>query len=78
MSCHFTAYSVHFVKRPGAVLDQGSVVAKLELDDPTRVNKVKLFIIRILTLWTLYLIVGLLRVIFPTRELCKCSINKRG
>ncbi|XP_033643702.1 acetyl-CoA carboxylase-like isoform X2 [Asterias rubens] len=34
---------VHFVKRPGAVLDQGSVVAKLELDDPTRVNKAQVF-----------------------------------
>ena len=61
MSCHFFADSVHFVKRPGAVLDQGSVVAKLELDDPTRVNKVKLFIIHILMLWTLYLFLGLLR-----------------
>ncbi|XP_038054037.1 acetyl-CoA carboxylase-like isoform X2 [Patiria miniata] len=34
---------VHFVKRPGAVLDQGSVVAKLDLDDPTRVQKAQLY-----------------------------------
>ena len=33
--------SVHYVKRPGAVLDQGSQVAKLDLDDPTRVHRVR-------------------------------------
>ncbi|XP_022081008.1 acetyl-CoA carboxylase-like isoform X4 [Acanthaster planci] len=34
---------VHFVKRPGAVLDQGSVLAKLDLDDPTRIHKAQIF-----------------------------------
>ncbi|XP_063969750.1 acetyl-CoA carboxylase-like isoform X1 [Lytechinus pictus] len=34
---------IHYVKRPGAVLDQGSVVAKLELDDPSRVQKAQLY-----------------------------------
>ncbi|XP_071847877.1 acetyl-CoA carboxylase-like isoform X3 [Apostichopus japonicus] len=32
-----------YVKRNGAVLDQGSVIAKLELDDPGRVQQAKLF-----------------------------------
>lgn len=35
--------SVHFVKRPGAVLDAGSVVARLDLDDPSRVQQAELF-----------------------------------
>ncbi|XP_075727087.1 acetyl-CoA carboxylase isoform X4 [Rhipicephalus microplus] len=30
---------VHFIKRPGAVLEAGCELARLELDDPTRVNK---------------------------------------
>ena len=33
-------YSVHYLKRPGAVLDSGSIVANLVLDDPTRVVQV--------------------------------------
>ena len=32
--------SIHYVKRPGAVLDSGSTVATLVLDDPTRVVQV--------------------------------------
>ena len=32
--------SVHFVKRSGATLEAGSIVARLELDDPSRVQKV--------------------------------------
>ena len=32
--------SVHYVKNPGAVLEPGSVVAKLELDDPSKVTQV--------------------------------------
>ena len=31
------------MKRPGAVLDSGSVVANLQLDDPTRVVQVTCF-----------------------------------
>ncbi|XP_071137494.1 acetyl-CoA carboxylase-like isoform X4 [Mytilus edulis] len=34
---------VHFVKRPGAVLDTGSYVARLDLDDPSRVQQAELF-----------------------------------
>ncbi|XP_072165037.1 acetyl-CoA carboxylase-like [Diadema setosum] len=34
---------IHYVKRAGAVLDQGSVVAKLDLDDPSRVQKAQVF-----------------------------------
>lgn len=34
---------INFVKRAGAVLEAGSVLAHLELDDPSRVNKAKLF-----------------------------------
>ncbi|CAC5416437.1 ACACA [Mytilus coruscus] len=34
---------VHFVKRPGAVLDAGSYVARLDLDDPSRVQQAELF-----------------------------------
>ena len=36
-------YSVHYVKRPGAVLDGGSVVAHLDLDDPSRVQQAQSF-----------------------------------
>lgn len=32
--------SVHYVKNPGAVLEPGSIVAKLELDDPSKVTQV--------------------------------------
>ncbi|XP_076444830.1 LOW QUALITY PROTEIN: acetyl-CoA carboxylase-like [Babylonia areolata] len=32
---------IHFRKRPGAVLDAGSIVATLQLDDPTRVQQAK-------------------------------------
>ncbi|XP_064618157.1 acetyl-CoA carboxylase-like isoform X2 [Liolophura sinensis] len=34
---------IHYVKRPGAVLDPGSLVSHLQLDDPTRVQQAKLF-----------------------------------
>ena len=33
--------SVHYVKNPGAVLEAGSIVAKLELDDPSKVTQVQ-------------------------------------
>lgn len=36
-------FSVHYVKRPGAVLDGGSVVAHLDLDDPSRVQQAQSF-----------------------------------
>lgn len=32
---------IHYVKRPGAVLDPGCVIAKLQLDDPSRVQQVR-------------------------------------
>lgn len=38
---HWFFNSVHYVKNPGAVLEPGSVVAKLELDDPSKVTQVK-------------------------------------
>lgn len=38
---HWSFNSVHYVKNPGAVLEPGSVVAKLELDDPSKVTQVK-------------------------------------
>ncbi|XP_076323761.1 acetyl-CoA carboxylase-like [Tachypleus tridentatus] len=34
---------VHFVKCPGAILEAGSILARIELDDPTRVTKAQLF-----------------------------------
>ncbi|XP_074643040.1 acetyl-CoA carboxylase-like isoform X2 [Tubulanus polymorphus] len=34
---------VHYVKRPGAVLDAGNIVARLQLDDPSRVKQAKIF-----------------------------------
>ncbi|XP_077530099.1 acetyl-CoA carboxylase isoform X3 [Haemaphysalis longicornis] len=34
---------IHFIKRPGAVLEAGCELARLELDDPTRVNKAQPF-----------------------------------
>ena len=34
--------SVHYMKRPGATLDAGCVIAKLHLDDPSRVQQVGL------------------------------------
>lgn len=33
---------VHFIKRPGAVLESGCVVARLELDDPSRLHPASL------------------------------------
>ncbi|XP_038231848.1 acetyl-CoA carboxylase 1 isoform X3 [Dermochelys coriacea] len=33
---------IHYVKRPGAVLDPGCVIAKLQLDDPSRVQQADL------------------------------------
>nr|XP_023016054.1 acetyl-CoA carboxylase [Leptinotarsa decemlineata] len=35
--------TVSYVKRPGAVLDAGSIIASLELDDPSRVTKAILY-----------------------------------
>lgn len=32
--------SVHYMKNAGAVLEPGSIVAKLELDDPSKVTQV--------------------------------------
>ena len=40
----FFFYSVHYVKNPGAVLEPGSIVAKLELDDPSKVTQVRMVI----------------------------------
>lgn len=34
---------VHHVKRSGAVLEAGSILARLDLDDPTRVHRAELF-----------------------------------
>lgn len=34
-------FSIHYLKRPGAALDSGSIVANLVLDDPTRVVQVR-------------------------------------
>ena len=34
---------VHHVKRSGAVLEAGTVLARLDLDDPTRVHRAELF-----------------------------------
>ncbi|XP_071044333.1 acetyl-CoA carboxylase isoform X1 [Parasteatoda tepidariorum] len=34
---------IHFVKRPGAVLEAGSILARLELDDPTQMKRAQLF-----------------------------------
>lgn len=35
--------SVFYTKRPGAVLDAGSIIATLELDDPTLVTKAQMY-----------------------------------
>lgn len=35
---------ISYSKRPGAVLDAGSIIAILELDDPTLVTKAQLYI----------------------------------
>lgn len=42
-SVRSVCFSVHYVKRPGAVLDGGSVVANLDLDDPSRVQQAQSF-----------------------------------
>ncbi|XP_059843867.1 acetyl-CoA carboxylase 2 isoform X2 [Hypanus sabinus] len=34
---------VHYVKRPGACLDQGCIVAKMVLDDPTKLHPAQLY-----------------------------------
>lgn len=31
---------VHYIKRPGALLDAGCIIARLELDDPSKVKAV--------------------------------------
>lgn len=31
---------IHYVKRPGAVLESGCVVARIDLDDPSKVHQV--------------------------------------
>lgn len=31
---------IHFVKRPGAVLQPGCVVARIDLDDPSSIHRV--------------------------------------
>ena len=36
----FFLTSVHYMKNAGAVLEPGSIVAKLELDDPSKVTQV--------------------------------------
>lgn len=41
---------IHYVKRAGAVLEPGCVIAKLQLDDPSRVQQVSL--VFILLFWT--------------------------
>lgn len=33
---------IHYVKRAGAALEPGCVIAKLQLDDPSRVQQVRL------------------------------------
>ncbi|KAM8960679.1 LOW QUALITY PROTEIN: acetyl-CoA carboxylase 2 [Pelodytes ibericus] len=34
---------IHYVKRPGAVLESGCMVARLDLDDPSKVHQAELF-----------------------------------
>lgn len=34
---------IHYVKRAGAALEPGCVIAKLQLDDPSRVQQVMFF-----------------------------------
>ncbi|XP_064627568.1 acetyl-CoA carboxylase-like isoform X4 [Lineus longissimus] len=34
---------IHYVKRPGSVLDAGTIVCHLQLDDPTKVRQAQLF-----------------------------------
>ena len=41
--CFVTLCSIRYVKRAGAVLAAGSLIAKLELEDPTKVTKAKKF-----------------------------------
>lgn len=41
---------IHFIKRPGAVLEPGCMVAHMELDDPSSVHRVHRCIITFLTL----------------------------
>ena len=33
--------SIHFVKRPGAILHPGTLVATLAIDDPSRIKQAK-------------------------------------
>ena len=35
------AHSIHHVRRPGAILHPGTLVATLDLDDPSRVREAK-------------------------------------
>lgn len=33
---------IHYIKRPGALLEAGCVIARLDLDDPTKVHPVSI------------------------------------
>lgn len=37
---HFCCCSIHYVKRPGVTLDAGSIIAKLQLDDESLIQRV--------------------------------------
>ena len=38
-----TLHSLHHVKRPGAILHPGTLIARLDLDDPSKVHQSKKF-----------------------------------
>lgn len=40
---HYFYFSVHYIKRPGAVLSAGATIARLVLDNPDHVKAVRLF-----------------------------------
>ena len=40
---HTHTHSLHHVKRPGAILHPGTLVARLDLDDPSKVQQAKKF-----------------------------------
>lgn len=39
---------IHYVKRPGAALDPGCVIAKMQLDNPSKVQQVSRKVLLIL------------------------------
>ena len=62
---------ITFVKRPGAILEAGSLIARLTLDDP---NQCRTFALYSGKFWNLMLIFVVAKY-FPTPLVLKCDVK---